>query len=64
MENCYFNITMKQTIGILVGIDPAAFWVNYFLYSYKGEYISSLISSDKSKARYFHSTKHFNDDTL
>ena len=32
------------------------------IYSYEEEYISSLISSDKIKARHFHSTKHFIDD--
>ena len=41
-------MTMKQAMGIPVGIDPAPFWANLFLYSYEEEYMSSLISSDKS----------------
>ena len=52
---------MKQTIDISMGIDPASFWVNLFLYSYEEEYMPSLTSSNKAKARHFHSTKRFID---
>ena len=52
-------MTIKQALGIPVGIDPAPFWANLFKYSYEEEYISSLISFDKIKARHFHSTRHF-----
>ena len=45
-----------------MGIDSAPFWASLFLYSYQGEYTSSLISSDKVKARHFRSTKQFIDD--
>ena len=51
IKNCYFNVgnmTMKQAMSIPVEIDPAPFWANLFLYSYEEEYMSSLISSDKS----------------
>ena len=41
IENCYFN-NGKQAIGIPVGINPAPFWVNHFLYSYEKEHMSSL----------------------
>ena len=61
-KNCYFNVgnmTMKQAMSIPVEIDPAPFWANLFLYSYEEEYMSSLISSDKIKVRYFHSTNRF-----
>ena len=54
IKNCYFNagnVTMKQVIGIPMGIDVAPFWANPFLYSYQEEYMSSLISSDKIKVR-------------
>ena len=47
-----------------MGIDPAPFWVNLFLNSFKGEYMSFLISFNKVKAKHFHSTKTFNDDNL
>ena len=60
MEKCYFNVTTKQAISM--GIDPAPFWANPFLYSYEEEYMSPLISSDKIKGRHFHSTKRFIDD--
>ena len=51
---------MKQAIGIQMGIDPAQFWPKSSLYSF-GEYMSSLISSDKIKARPFHSSNCFID---
>ena len=53
---------MKHAIGIPMEIDPAPFWTNLFLYSYAEEYMSSLTSSGKIKARHFHSTKLFIDD--
>ena len=65
IENCYFtvgDIVMRQAIGIPMGIDPAPFWANLFLYTYEEAYISKLISSDPVKARYFNSTKRFIDD--
>ena len=34
-----------------MGIDPAPFSANLFLYSHEEEYMPSLISSDKIKAR-------------
>ena len=40
---------MKQTISIPMGIEPAPFWANIFLHSYEEEYMSSLISLDKSR---------------
>ena len=63
IENCCLdvgNVTMEQVIGIPMGIDPALFWVNLFLYSCEEEYMSSLlIYTFKIKSKYFHSTKHF-----
>ena len=53
---------MKQTIGILIGIDPAPFWENLSLYSCEEKYMSSLISSGKIKARHLNSAKRFIDD--
>lgn len=63
--NCYFtvgNIVLRQAIGIPMGIDPAPFWANLFLYRYEEKYMSELILLDKRKARHFHSTKRFIDD--
>ena len=53
---------MRQAIGIPMGIDPAPFWANLFLYQYEQRYITNLITNDKVKARHFHSTKRFIDD--
>ena len=56
IKNCY--MTMKEAAVTRMGSDPAPFWANLFLYLCEA-YRSSLISSDKIKARYFHSTKRF-----
>ena len=50
------NSLLRQKIGIPMGIDPAPFWANLFLYTYENEYMSELISNDKVKARHFHAT--------
>ena len=65
IENCYFtvgNTVLRQAIGIPMGIDPAPFWANLFLYTFEVEYMSKIIASDKVKARHFHSTNRFIDD--
>ena len=54
---------MKQSIVIPMGIDSAPFWANLFLYFYEEELISSLIPPDKTKARQFHLTNHFINET-
>ena len=56
------NSLLRQKIGIPVGIDPAPFWANLFLYTYEDEYMSEFISNDKVKARHFHATERFVDD--
>ena len=38
ITNCYFtvgNLVLKQDIGIPMGIDPAPFWANLFLYFFE-----------------------------
>ena len=65
IENCFFtvgNTVLRQAIGIPMGIDPAPFWANLFLYAYEVNYMSELIALDKVKAHHFHSTKRFIDD--
>ena len=67
IENCYFtvgNMVLKQTIGIPMGIDPAPFWANLFLYTYEEEYISSLMTVDPVLARHFLSVRRFIDDLI
>ena len=56
------NSLLRQKMGIPMGIDPALFWANLFLYTYENEYLSELIPSDKVKAHHFHATKRFIDD--
>ena len=53
---------MRQNIGIPMGIDPAPFWANLFLYTYEHDYIEKLIKEDRVKAKHFHSTFRFIDD--
>ena len=47
-SNCYccnyFNLL--QTVGIPMGIDPAIFWANAYLYNYESKYITGLIKKD------------------
>lgn len=65
VKNCFFmagNTVMCQVIGIPIGIDPAPFWANLFLYQYEQRYVTELIVEDRIKARHFHSTKRFIDD--
>ena len=65
ISNCYFsvgNVVMRQNIDIPMGIDPAPFWANLFLYTYEHDYIKKLIKEDRVKAKHFHSTFRFIDD--
>ena len=65
IENCYFtvgNVVLRQSIGIPMGMDPAPFWANLFLYTYEHEYMTKMMGEDKVKARHFHSTNRFIDD--
>ena len=65
VQNCYFQVgnqIRRQAIGIPMGIDPAPFWANLFLYTYEAEYITTLTRTDKAKAAHFHATQRFIDD--
>ena len=69
---CYFhvgNMLFIQTIGMPMGIDPAPFWANIYLYSYEVRYMNSLVKDNNSKenkilARKYHATHRFIDDLL
>ena len=52
--------TQTKKKGVPMGIDPAPFWANLFLYTYE-KYMSELTSNDKVKACHFQATKHFID---
>ena len=65
ITNTYFevgNLLIRQSIGIPMGIDPAPFWANLYLYFYENKFISHLITNDKARARKFLNAFRFIDD--
>merc|ERR1712055_637257 len=63
---CYFtvgNSVFIQTIGIPMGIDPAPFWANLYLYKFEHRFMKSFGSSDVT-ARKFHGCSCFIDDLV
>ena len=65
ITSCYFeigNILLTQIIGIPMGIDPAPFWANLYLYWYECKYISDLITRNKVQALKYHGCPRFIDD--
>ena len=65
IKNCFFtigNLVFKQEIGIPMGIDPALFWANLFLYFYESKFILQLISSKSPRAYKYNATGRFIDD--
>ena len=59
---CVGNYTLIQTIGIPMGIDPAPFWANLYLYKYEKDFMKGLISKDKPRALRYHGAARFIDD--
>ena len=55
------SVTKKQSIGILMELNPHHFRKIFFCF-YEDQYMSLLICSDKIKARYFHPTTLFIND--
>jgi hypothetical protein len=67
--SCYFKVgdkLFRQKIGMPMGIDPAPFWANIYLYNYEAKYITGLTKSNNTSkkiiARKFHATSRFIDD--
>ena len=56
------NLLIRQSIGIPMGIDPAPFWANLYLYFYEDKFIVYLITNDKVRARKFLNAMRFIDD--
>ena len=54
------NVLLLQTVEISMGIYPAPFWANFYLYNYESKYIVSLTRT--ITGRRFHSTFRFIDD--
>ena len=62
LKNCYFTVgnnILKQDIGIPMGIDPAPFWANRFLYHFETKYFTSLVSACSKILYNFHSIERF-----
>ena len=54
---CYFTIgnsVFFQIIGIPMGIDPASFWANLYLYQFENQFMKDLRKSDFVTATRFH----------
>jgi len=63
IKECYFTVgNSLQTIGIPMGIDPAPFWANLYLYKFEYRFMRDLLKSDSTKARKFHGSLCFIDD--
>ena len=45
-----------------MGIDPAPFWANLFLFYFESKYVQNLVSLGSTRAFNFHSTSRFIDD--
>lgn len=65
ITSCYFeigNMLLTQIIGIPMGMDPAPFWANLYLYWYECKYINTLITTNKVTALKYHGCSRFIDD--
>ena len=65
IKQCHFqfsNLVLRQVIGIPMGIDPAPFWANLYLYWYEEKHVSSLMKTDKVHARRYKYATRFIDD--
>ena len=56
------NILFQQTIGIPMGIDPAPFWANLYLYHYENMFVTKLIRTDRYRGFKFKNCFRFIDD--
>ena len=56
------NLLFKQCIGIPMGIDPAPFWANLYLYHYENLFMTRLIRTDRYKGFKFKNAFRFIDD--
>ena len=59
IKNCYFsigNMVFKQYIGKSLGIEPATFWGNPFLYFFKFKHVQNLIFKRSTRAYKHHAS--------
>ena len=65
IKECYFqcsNLILRQSIGIPMGIDPAPFWANLYLYFYEEKHVTTLMKTDPFRARLYRYAARFIDD--
>ena len=62
------NMVFRQCIGIPMGIDPAPFWANLYLYHYENKYVTGLIKEGTGESKYrgckFKNCARFIDDEI
>ena len=56
------NLVFLQTIGIPMGIDPAPFWANLYLYHFESRFITHLSKTDQYRGFKFRNCFRFIDD--
>ena len=56
------NTLFRQRIGIPMGIDPAPFWANLYLYHYENLFVTKLIRTDRYRGFKFKNCFRFIDD--
>ena len=56
------NLVFKQCIGIPMGIDPAPFWANLYLYYFENKFITHLSRIERYRGFKFRNTFRFIDD--
>ena len=56
------DILFRQNIGIPMGIDPAPFWANLYLYHYENNFMTKLIKTDRYRGFKFKNCFRFIDD--
>ena len=67
IENSYFmlgNMLFLQTIGIPMGVDPAPFFANLFLFFYESEWIKNKFKTNPEIVRFFFYIFRFIDDLI
>ena len=57
-------MVFKEDIPILIGIEPAPFWANLFLYFFQSKHVQNLISKKSTRAYKYHATSPFIHDLL
>ena len=58
------NLVFRQCIGIPMGIDPAPFWANLYLYHFESKFITKMSRSERYRGFKFKHCFRFIDDLL